>query len=153
MTRISLYRHFDAAGALLYVGVSDNPASRLRQHLVTSDWAGEIASVTLAWFDDRQSALCAETIAIMTEKPLHNRKSLALVVDEAMPTVNLLTEIAAYLEATGMSKSVFGMTALGDPGFVFGLEKGREPRSRLVARARQFMRDGTTYAASKSEAS
>lgn len=153
MTRTALYRHFDASGALLYVGISDSPASRLRQHLAASPWAGDIASVTLAWFDDRQAALCAETIAIMTEKPLYNRKSLALSFDEAMPTAKLLTEIADYLFSTGMSKSVFGMTAIGDPGFVFGLEKGREPRSRVVSRVREYMRDGVTYAASKVGAS
>jgi excisionase family DNA binding protein len=67
-----LYRHFDADGALLYVGVSLSAIARLCQHRAESGWFGRITTVTLQWFPNRSQALAAETAAIRSEHPLHN---------------------------------------------------------------------------------
>lgn len=68
----ALYRHFDAVGMLLYVGVSLSPMARLSKHGDNSHWSKNISRVTMEWFPDRRSALAAETCAIRTEFPVHN---------------------------------------------------------------------------------
>lgn len=50
-----------------------------------------------------------------------------------------LAEVAAFLAASGMKPSQFGRAALGDPGFVAELGKGRAPNLRTIARARAFI--------------
>lgn len=70
--RTALYRHFDAQGALLYVGVSLNPFMRLRGHRLRSSWEQRISRISIEWFDTRKQALEAEFFAIRAEAPLHN---------------------------------------------------------------------------------
>lgn len=72
MSRTALYRHFDAAGRLLYVGVSLNAINRLSQHRDNAHWFNDIARVTIKWLPTRSSALAAEAVAIATERPMHN---------------------------------------------------------------------------------
>jgi hypothetical protein len=67
-----LYRHFDAAGQLLYVGISLGVMHRLQQHLASSSWAAAIARVDVQTFCTRAEALHAERLAIESERPLHN---------------------------------------------------------------------------------
>lgn len=68
----ALYRHFNAEGRLLYVGISLSPTYRLAQHRDASAWFQQIASITVAWFDDRMAALKAEKEAIQSEHPEFN---------------------------------------------------------------------------------
>ncbi len=68
----ALYRHFDAAGRLLYVGISLNSVARLGQHLRTAAWFFDISRVEIEWFPARVDAEQAERAAILTERPLHN---------------------------------------------------------------------------------
>lgn len=70
--RTALYRHFDSAGVLLYVGISLGPVNRLQQHKRRSGWFSQIARVDVEWFDSRAAALKAEATAIFQENPLHN---------------------------------------------------------------------------------
>jgi hypothetical protein len=68
----SLYRHFDNAGRLLYVGISLNAFHRLAQHKQHSHWFSRVAHVEIERFPTRMAALLAERAAIRDEKPLHN---------------------------------------------------------------------------------
>ena len=68
----ALYRHFGADGALLYVGVSLSPMSRLEQHMGGAAWARGIATVSVEWLDTREAALERERVAIAEERPRHN---------------------------------------------------------------------------------
>lgn len=67
-----LYRHFDASGRLLYVGVSLSAIGRLRQHRRESHWSSEVATVMIEKFPTRADALRAERNAIIRENPKHN---------------------------------------------------------------------------------
>jgi hypothetical protein len=67
-----LYRHFDADGVLLYVGVSFSAFARLAQHRDASHWYSKIANMTIENLPSREKLLLAETRAIQTERPLHN---------------------------------------------------------------------------------
>lgn len=71
--RTALYRHFDAAGSLLYVGISLSAVQRLAQHKSTSAWFSQIARVDVEWLDTREAALAAEAAAIVAENPRCNR--------------------------------------------------------------------------------
>jgi hypothetical protein len=67
-----LYRHFDANGCLLYVGISLNTVKRLAEHRQDSRWFNQIARVEIEHFPSRKQAMMAEQVAILTEGPLHN---------------------------------------------------------------------------------
>lgn len=72
MTRTALYRHFDSAGSLLYVGISNDALRRLCQHKERSHWQPQIARVEVEWLPDREAALKAEADAIVSENPAWN---------------------------------------------------------------------------------
>jgi excinuclease UvrABC nuclease subunit len=67
-----LYRHFDAGGRLLYVGISLSALKRLSQHRKAAHWFASIANVTIETFPSRQKAVAAENLAIKTENPKWN---------------------------------------------------------------------------------
>lgn len=69
----SLYRHYDEAGELLYVGISIDAIARFKQHADSrKDWVNSIASVKIQKFETRAEALAAEKLAILTENPKYN---------------------------------------------------------------------------------
>jgi excinuclease UvrABC nuclease subunit len=70
--KCALYRHFDEAGNLLYIGISNSFLQRSVTHGSTSDWYGQIATIKVQWYPDRAAALLAEDNAIRFENPKHN---------------------------------------------------------------------------------
>lgn len=68
----TLYRHFGENGGLLYVGVSNDPILRTKQHSKTARWWEDVEYITLEKFPDRDSALRAESRAIISERPRYN---------------------------------------------------------------------------------
>lgn len=68
----SLYRHFDAEGRLLYVGIAKNALCRLNGHKKAS-WYEQLARVGVEHHKSRAHALYAEAIAIRDEQPIYNR--------------------------------------------------------------------------------
>lgn len=67
-----LYRHFNAHGDLLYVGISKSSFDRYMQHKYGSKWSEEIQTMTIKYFPSRAEAEAAERRAIIAEKPLWN---------------------------------------------------------------------------------
>jgi hypothetical protein len=51
----------------------------------------------------------------------------------------LIDEIQAFLAETGMAPSRLGIRALGDPGFVIGLQRGRKIFTHTAEKVRAFM--------------
>lgn len=72
MTRTALYRHYDADGQLLYVGITNDPKRRLYEHKCRAIWSDQIANVTVKWMPSRPDAEEAERQAIATESPVFN---------------------------------------------------------------------------------
>lgn len=70
--RCSLYRHYDAFGRLLYVGISLSAVERLARHRVESHWVSHIARIEITAYGSRNDAVLAERRAIMRESPAHN---------------------------------------------------------------------------------
>lgn len=77
MTRTALYRHYDATGALLYVGITDCLSGRDKQHAATSHWHCNVQNTTTIWYDTRSDAIAAEREAIRNESPKHNIQNAA----------------------------------------------------------------------------
>jgi len=69
MTRTAVYRHYDAQGLLLYVGMSSNPTKRLYQHRCRSDWAHRVVRSEVDWFETREAARSEEARQIRKLQP------------------------------------------------------------------------------------
>lgn len=67
-----LYKHFDANGLLLYVGITNNPRTRHLGHKRDSEWF--YLSRRFVCFKRETKAECEheEMLAIQNEKPLYN---------------------------------------------------------------------------------
>lgn len=72
--RTGLYRIYDIAGVLLYVGISGDPAFRQSQHAADKPWWHEVDAMTVEWFNNREAAAGREGAAIRREKPKYNIK-------------------------------------------------------------------------------
>jgi hypothetical protein len=68
----ALYRFFAEDGALLYVGITNNPARRFAQHGAARDWWLEVATIRLEMYPSREAVLAAERAAIVAERPRYN---------------------------------------------------------------------------------
>lgn len=74
MKRCALYRHFDIADILIYVGVSSAPIIRGKQHAATADWTRFAVRMEAVWYASREEAEAAEIRAIRAELPVFNRQ-------------------------------------------------------------------------------
>lgn len=70
--RSAIYRLYDRADVLLYVGISTQPSERLKQHAGDKLWWHHVARREIAWLDSRAEALSAEAAAMENERPLYN---------------------------------------------------------------------------------
>lgn len=76
-----LYRLYNRAGSLLYVGITDNVFRRWKEHSRDKPWWTEVHKFTQDWYPDRASVEAAERHAITTECPSYNvigSRSLAI---------------------------------------------------------------------------
>ncbi|MFJ9633755.1 GntR family transcriptional regulator [Streptomyces sp. NPDC101175] len=73
--RTALYRHFDANGDVLYIGISKDPDERWMAHRGNQEpWIHLAVRRTDEWYDSRPLALKAEEAAIKAERPPFNGK-------------------------------------------------------------------------------
>lgn len=73
--RCAVYRLYDAADRLLYIGMSVDPAARLNGHrfgLLSRQWASLVTRMDTTWYDTEEEAAIAEGDAIRKESPPHN---------------------------------------------------------------------------------
>jgi predicted GIY-YIG superfamily endonuclease len=71
--RTALYRHFDANGDLLYIGISKDPEGRWMAHRGNQEpWIHKAVRRVDEWYDSRSEALGAEAKAIRAERPPFN---------------------------------------------------------------------------------
>ncbi|GAC1664474.1 MAG: hypothetical protein PVS3B2_00150 [Candidatus Dormibacteraceae bacterium] len=85
--KTALYRHFDAARQLLYVGISLSAVARLAQHRRTAHWFELLARVDIEWFPTREIALRAEIQAITHEHPKFNVHHAGAMPAEPEPRI------------------------------------------------------------------
>lgn len=68
----ALYRFYDSAGGLLYVGITNDPGRRWRRHADDKPWWQHVTRIDIEQFDNRDAVLIAERDAIRNEQPKHN---------------------------------------------------------------------------------
>lgn len=70
--RVALYRFYDRHEALLYVGISNDPRRRLKEHAAAKSWYPRIQHQAITWYDSEAQARAAEDRAILGERPEYN---------------------------------------------------------------------------------
>lgn len=68
---VAVYRLFNDAGQLLYVGISKDPMNRWQEHR-GNYWWHDVASYEVRWFPTRAEARAEEKLAMASEAALHN---------------------------------------------------------------------------------
>jgi hypothetical protein len=106
-----LYRHYNAKGELLYVGISLSAVNRLGQHKDHSHWFESITRVDIQQFGNRKYAMDAETLAIRNEKPKHNIKKQRKISDE-IEVRNKYEKVYAEHEKRNLTKKIIGFDAV-----------------------------------------
>jgi hypothetical protein len=72
MSAYTLYRFFDDADQLLYVGITLNPPARFAQHRGSKGWWDTVVRIDLERYPNKVAVLAAEREAIITEVPAFN---------------------------------------------------------------------------------
>lgn len=67
-----VYRVFDAAGDLLYVGLTAKPETRMANHRCRAKWWGLAVRIDWQTYPDRATAEQIEADAIFDERPRFN---------------------------------------------------------------------------------
>lgn len=110
--KCALYRHFDAEGTLLYVGISLRPLTRTKEHVTLSGWADQIVNVRIEYFPTRKEAQEAEARAVLDENPVHN---IRLRKPKKEPRVLKVTEERAEGERLNLTRRVLHFAPLYKP--------------------------------------
>lgn len=71
--RTAIYRLYDEADRLLYVGITSEPRTRLRGHRRDQEWWPEVVMSEIEWCETRAAAEVDEKRAIEEEHPKYNR--------------------------------------------------------------------------------
>lgn len=79
--RTAVYRLYDEADALLYVGASRDPDYRFKNHAGISPWWPLVRRTAVEWHATRPDAETAEDAAIDDEHPRYNRTSTATLMN------------------------------------------------------------------------
>lgn len=100
--RTALYRHFDADGDLLYVGISVNPFARASQHRNAAEWFGEVSRIEIEWLASKSAARKAEARAVINERPKFN-----IMMSSGREVANFANEIGidALAKCAGVGPS------------------------------------------------
>jgi len=69
----AMYRHVDADGVLLYIGIATDPDLRREQHAATSKWFRFASRMDVDWYETRGDAEAAERSAIQADLPIFNK--------------------------------------------------------------------------------
>lgn len=85
--RTALYRFFDADENLPYVGITDDPWRRWREHVRQKPWYPQVKHQAVTWYETRTAAEIAEQVAIKRERPRFNKAgAVRPIVDEPPAT-------------------------------------------------------------------
>jgi hypothetical protein len=68
----SVYRLFDDAGTLLYVGITAKGLKMQMEHAAAHHWYDDVSNIAVEHYPTRESARAVEKMAILAEHPLHN---------------------------------------------------------------------------------
>jgi predicted GIY-YIG superfamily endonuclease len=110
--RTAVYRFRDAAGDLLYVGMTRNPRARFHNHAADKPWWPEVDAKAIEWLDTWAEAHAAEIAAIRAEKPRHNvQHALTVEQEDALAAAVLAADRAhaARAEHAKVMERIWGV--------------------------------------------
>lgn len=96
MSNAAVYRFYDDAGELLYVGLTNNPNRRFSEHADTKAWWHEVDETEIEWFTTRFEAEAAESVAIWQEEPRYNIVSLIRLRNRPKPAERADQPVAMF---------------------------------------------------------
>lgn len=103
--KTALYRFFDEADQLLYVGITGNPEKRWADHrrFAATAWWPIAARVLVDWYDTREEAATTELRIIRTKAPLYNAGGAPSWRRERLPEEQLCpqTNMNKFFSETG----------------------------------------------------
>lgn len=70
--RSTVYLLYDADDKLLYVGSTQSPTVRYKDHARNKPWWSDVRRMKETWYDTREAAYRAERVAIRIGCPKHN---------------------------------------------------------------------------------
>lgn len=148
-TKTALYRHFNADGVLLYVGVTDDLSRRTIEHKSGSHWFDDVVHTTTEYLSSRDHALACEGVAIRFEKPLHNKCNSGTYVPSGavesvefveVSSVELKAEIEIYARKCGVKPKTITRRAVGNSRLYERLKGGYGCTLRIAEQLRAYMR-------------
>lgn len=153
----ALYRLYDAAERLLYVGISTQPETRWTQHATDKPWWSLVRRRAVEWHPDRAAAEGAERSAVQTEEPLYNtagaRTSLLAAhfpVGGRMTQAQARLRIADVLDGSQFRSTHTEITRRGKPaGYVVPPEWYGEAVEALAEKRRMAVRSSPPAATSR----
>jgi hypothetical protein len=95
--RCALYFHYDLDDVLLYIGITDQPVQRGKEHAADSEWVRFAHRMEARWYDSRPAALEAERVAVESREPVFNRQYVPAAIAEQRRST--------YLAAQGWAHS------------------------------------------------
>src|SRR3990167_3888832 len=119
-----LYRHYDASGTLLYVGIALCSVERLVQHRSGAEWFGQIATIRIEHFETEDIAREAEAKAIRKERPIFNKQGYGSYCTQRPCVVALPEAINNYIQQHGLTQEAFGKKIGVTQGLVWQWLKG-----------------------------
>ena len=141
MTRTCIYRHFDAEGRLLYVGITAHLGERDKYHAATAVWHHAVVRSDVQWCLSREHAADLERVAVKHEQPLYNvtlRPLRAAEVNAGLEE-NLIAEIEAAALSLGLQPSTVGERA-GQGGRLYArLKDGKRVWPQTAAKVRDWI--------------
>lgn len=73
--RTAVYKAYDEAGTLIYVGIARNWGHRWSQHSQRSEFFGLVAALKIEWFPSREMACARERQLIVEQQPTFNLRA------------------------------------------------------------------------------
>lgn len=137
-----VYRTFDSAGRLLYVGCTSNIDMRMAEHKSCADWYADMARMAIAGPFNYETARQMEYDAIEVERSLHNHSTERRALRRLSHL--LFDQHTTRLVEAGMDYETASTFALRFVDANFPEGKGRGPVAiddTTLPRARRFVAD------------
>ena len=67
-----VYQIYNNKGDAIYIGVSVNPNTRLHTHLRKKEWAEEVSTININWYESELEAIKNESMLVFNLKPKYN---------------------------------------------------------------------------------